>query len=156
MERTLKGEQQDLWIGVLGVTVALVALWPVATGALGDPLDVSTPAFFPMVAGLLIGLAALSVLVDAALRLGSPRWAWPRPWRVPGLMPAMGLLIAYAMLVPVLGMGLASALAVPGLAWIFGLRHMGVLLLLAIVPPWLVIWLFESALNILFPRFALT
>lgn len=119
---------------------------------LGDPLDIASPAFFPFIASLLIGIASLSLTIQAVLSLRPFRPGFPRPWGSPGVLPVMALFVAYALLMPWLGMWLTSAIAVALLAWILGLRRAWLLVLLALVPPYVVIRIFESALNILFPE----
>lgn len=153
----MNSSQQNLWIGGSGVVLAVAALSVILAGQpLGDPLDIASPAFFPFLASLLIGGVSLSLFVQAAVVLRPLRPGWPRPPAVPGLLPAMGLFVAYGFAIPWIGMWAASAIAVPALAWILGLRRIWLLALLAAVPPWLVIQLFESALNILFPEAALS
>ncbi len=153
----MNSSQENLWIGGSGTVLAAAALSVTLAGQpLSDLLDIASPAFFPFLASLLIGGVSLSLVVQAAVVLRPLRPGWPRPPAVPGLVPAMALFVAYAVAIPWVGMWAASAIAVPALAWILGLRRLWLLALLAALPPWLVIRLFESALNILFPEAALS
>lgn len=115
----------------------------------GDPGYIGSAAFFPGLIALLV--AALGVvLILMAWRPHPPTLI--KTGRTARALLAYLLMIVVVAGLPWLGIWLTSMLAVPLLALLFGERRWGILLILAIVPPVLVIHLFEGVMGIYFPR----
>jgi putative tricarboxylic transport membrane protein len=101
------------------------------------PMAAMSPAFWPsVVAWLAIGLG-LILAVKALLSIAAaPEPAGSNPptpiWRS---MLAIALMFAYYAAIKALGIVLASVLALAALAWLFGERRRGVLLLTALLLP---------------------
>ncbi|AXY41652.1 tripartite tricarboxylate transporter TctB family protein [Halomonas sp. JS92-SW72] len=115
----------------------------------GDPGDIGSAAFFPGLVALLVTGVGL-VLVLMAWRPAAP--VSMSRGRTSRALVAYGLMVAVAAGLPWLGIWLVTMLAVPSLALLFGERRWPLLLALAIVPPTLVIHLFEGVMGIYFPR----
>ncbi|MCE8040410.1 tripartite tricarboxylate transporter TctB family protein [Halomonas sp. MCCC 1A11062] len=115
----------------------------------GDPGDIGSAAFFPGLVALLVAACGL-VLALLAWRPSAP------PPMTKGhtshALLAYALMIAVSAGLPWLGIWLASMIAVPVLALLFGERRWMLLLVLAVLPPTLVIHLFEGVMGIYFPR----
>ncbi|SFM18799.1 tripartite tricarboxylate transporter TctB family protein [Marinobacter zhejiangensis] len=115
----------------------------------GDPGDLGSAAFFP-------GLVALAVTILGGL-MALLSW---RPGNRDSLLNGhLGrVLLGYALMtllavsLPWLGIWLVAMTCVPLMALLFGERRWSVLLALALIPPFMVVQLFEGAMGIYFPR----
>lgn len=116
----------------------------------GSPGDIGSAAFFPGLISLLV--SALGI-VHLLLIWSRPRGDGYQPkegsWRAMGVYAGM---LALMSSLNVLGIWLVAMLAVPLLAVCFGERRWLVLLILAVLPPAVVIHVFEAGMGIYFPR----
>lgn len=141
--------EMAMGLGTLAVGVVFLRIVHASPPPYGDPSHMGSAAFFP-------GLVALVV---CALGVVLVLLAWrPKPpaaiavGRTSKALLAYALMVAVAATLPWLGIWLAAMLAVPLLARLFGERRWTVLTLLAVVPPTLVIHLFEGVMGIYFSR----
>ena len=141
--------EMAMGLGTLAVGGIFLRIVHASPHPYGDPRDMGSAAFFP-------GLVALVV---CALGVVLVLMAWrPRPpaplvaGRTSRALLAYAVMVAVAAGLPWLGIWLAVMVAVPLLALLFGERRWTVLALLAVVPPTLVIHLFEGVMGIYFPR----
>ncbi|MCA1770679.1 MAG: tripartite tricarboxylate transporter TctB family protein [Halomonas sp.] len=136
-------------LGTLSVGVVFLRIVHASPPPYGDPGDIGSAAFFPGLIALLVSALGV-VLVLMAWRPHLPRSI--ATGQTSRALLAYALMVAVAAGLPWLGIWLAVMLAVPLLAVLFGERRWGVLLILAVVPPVLVIHLFEGVMGIYFPR----
>lgn len=146
----------DLGLAGLGVLLsgAIWALVPdqVPGYTLAAYADMNSPAFFPIAAAGLVLLISLAIAARAwlAARRGTeePLEAL-RPAR---MLPAAGVMLAFVVLMPLLGTVVAMALMVAGLMLAFGARRPALVAITAIVTPLVIVTLFERVMLILFPH----
>ncbi len=136
-------------LGTLAVGLVFLRVVHASPPPYGDPGDIGSAAFFPGLIALLVSALGVVLLLLA--------WRPHLPTSIATGQTSRALL-AYALMVtvaaglPWLGIWLVAMLAVPLLAVLFGERRWWVLLILAVVPPALVIHLFEGVMGIYFPR----
>lgn len=136
-------------LGTLSVGVAFLRIVHESPPPYGDPGYIGSAAFFPGLLALLVSALGV-VLVLMAWRPNLPT-SVATGQTFPTLL-AYGVMVVIAAGLPWLGIWLAAMLAVPSMALLFGERRWGALMLLASVPPLLVIHLFEGVMGIYFPR----
>ncbi|WP_404299181.1 tripartite tricarboxylate transporter TctB family protein [Halomonas sp.] len=136
-------------VGVMGIGLLFLRIVHATPPPFGDPGDIGSAAFFPGLVALLVSAIGL-VLTIMAWRPASP--AAMASGRTARALVAYALMVGVTAGLPWLGIWLSSMLAVPSLAVLFGERRWGVLVILAVVPPVLVIHLFEGVMGIYFPR----
>ncbi|MEG3080234.1 tripartite tricarboxylate transporter TctB family protein [Halomonas sp. 5021] len=136
-------------LGTLAAGLVFLRIVHAPTAPYGDPGYIGSAAFFPGLMALLV--AALGVVL--MLMAWRPQPPTPiKTGRTSRALSAYVLMVVVAIGLPWLGIWLTSMLAVPLLALLFGERRWYILLILAIVPPVLVIHLFEGVMGIYFPR----
>lgn len=136
-------------VGVMGIGLLFLRTVHATPPPFGDPGDIGSAAFFPGLVALLVAAVGL-VQTLLAWRPASP--ASIASGRTARALVAYALMVAVALGLPWLGIWLTAMLAVPLLALLFDERRWPVLLALAVIPPTLVIHLFEGVMGIYFPR----
>ena len=105
----------DRIFGGIGLALAVFFVWQatrIELSFISDPLG---PRAFPIIIGILLGLASLVILVrpDAAPK-------WPRAGRLFEIAVSVAVMVAYAMLLPEVGFVIATAVAAAYLTWRLG------------------------------------
>jgi putative tricarboxylic transport membrane protein len=105
----------DRIFGAIGLVVAMFYIWSatlIELSFISDPLG---PRTFPIIIGVLLGLASLIIVLrpDA-----EPHW--PTLGRFAEILGAVVVLAAYALLLPVVGFVIATAVASAVLTWRLG------------------------------------
>lgn len=144
---------KDLAVPIIGAAVggATLCLLPmqIPEASLSDVSDMGSPAFFPIVAAVLVILASVA---DAARILagsgatGAEPWRWRRP---------LALALAFALylpLIPLLGMMTAAFLLMVVISRAFRYPRVGRTLVVALATTVLIYVLFERVLLVLFPH----
>lgn len=105
----------DRIFGLICVALAGFFIWQatrIETGFIVDPLG---PSAFPIIIGAILGLAGLYPIVKP-----DPQPEWPALRRLLEILFAVGIMIAYAMLLPDLGFVAATSIAAALLSWRLG------------------------------------
>jgi len=157
----VSGARTDLTTGLLGLTLSGAYLW-VARGIEDSLLaDEVGAAGVPTGVGLLLGLAATLLLLKGLVRWRAESRAQRSPAGeeggsdAPAHRAAAGLLLillAYALLLSVLGYVLSLSLMVLAVAWYAGGRERLTLLGLAVVTGPLLWLMFDFLLQVRMPR----
>ena len=107
--------------GVVALLLLGVALWLwFGAAAIADSHGLVGPSGFPRAVGVLLGGASIAVLVRSVLaRRSAPAVHFGRP---PQLVLAIGLVVAYPLLISFTGYYIATALWLPPLLRVSGLR----------------------------------
>ncbi|MAI44670.1 MAG: tripartite tricarboxylate transporter TctB family protein [Hyphomicrobiaceae bacterium TMED74] len=156
----------------LVVSAAMMTALPVDVPGAGFTSlgDMSSPAFFPALAAILVSLSAIALLVrslaearlglndipsgsDSDLVNGSRRHFDYSDLKGPALM--LAACIAYIPLIHTLGMITASGLVIVILPSLFGYRDWRWIAVVAVSVPIAVYVLFERTLKVLFPHGAI-
>lgn len=105
----------DRVFGGLGLALAAFFVWAATQIELSFISDPVGPRTFPMIIGVVLGLASLIILIrpDA-----EPHW--PSLARLAEIAVAAGVMVAYALLLPEFGFVIATALAAGFLTWRLG------------------------------------
>lgn len=136
-------------LGTLAVGLVFLRIVHASPSPYGDPGYIGSAAFFPGLIALLVAAIGV-VLILMAWRPHPPTPI--KTGRTSRALLAYALMVIVAIGLPWLGIWLTSMLTVPLLALLFGERRWGILLILAVVPPVLIIHLFEGVMGIYFPR----
>lgn len=147
----------DILVGAVSLAASVVVLislpGDIAEVGLGDFANMSSPAFFPLLAGTAVLLSSLCVLVTALVRrrkaLADEAVLDPIGWR-PFAMG--GVCVAFVFLIHGLGMMTASAIIMLCLPLIFDFKKYQWIAPLALVLPVAIYVLFEMVLKVLFPH----
>jgi putative tricarboxylic transport membrane protein len=105
----------DRIFGGLGILLAAFFIWQATQIELSFISDPVGPRTFPIIVGIILGLSSLVVLLRPS---AEPHW--PAARRLFDLAASVGVLIAYAVLLPDLGFVIATALAAAYLSWRLG------------------------------------
>lgn len=138
-----------LALAVIAVGVMFLRIVHGTPPPFGDPRDIGSAAFFPGLIALLVTGLGVVLLLSAWRPASSVAFESGHTARA---LLAYALMVAMAVSIRFLGIWLVTMLAVPLLAMCFGERRWYVLLALAVVPPTLVIHLFEGVMGVYFPR----
>ena len=105
----------DRVFGGLGVALAVFFAWQATRIELSFISDPVGPRVFPIIIAVIMGLASLVILLkpDAAPE-------WPAASRLLEIAIAVGVMIAYALLLPEAGFVIATAVAAAFLTWRLG------------------------------------
>lgn len=105
----------DRVFGGIGLALAVFFVWQATRIQLSFISDPVGPRTFPIIVGVILGLASLVILVrpDAAPD-------WPRATRLLEIAVAAAVMVAYALLLPELGFIIATAFAATYLTWRLG------------------------------------
>ncbi len=105
----------DRVFGAIGLALAAFFIWQATLIELSFITDPVGPRIFPIIIGIVLGLASLVVLLrpDA-----EPHW--PGIGRLAEIAGAVVVMVAYAELLPVLGFVIATAVAAAILPWRLG------------------------------------
>lgn len=105
----------DRVFGGLGLALAAFFVWAATQIELSFISDPVGPRTFPMIIGVVLGLASLIALIrpDA-----EPQW--PSLARLVEIAVAAGVMVAYALLLPEIGFVIATAFAAGFLTWRLG------------------------------------
>lgn len=143
----------DLLVGLVAGATAITALLLIPSEVSRDAFrsfgNVRSPAFFPVLASMLLLLFSVALLVRAWRRRSAPhaRPALP-PARVAAV--AASLLIA-GLMIAWLGFGPTAFALILGLSFSFGARNPVTVLVLAVAVPTVIHVLFRSMLDVLLP-----
>jgi len=150
--RSMQALGRDRLVALVGLVlgVGTLALVPrqVDGHSLADISNLSSPAFFPI-------LVALSLVAGSLLLVLRPGTAAEADERIeaPGrLALTAGWLVAYAVLLPLLGTVVSSVLSVLAMGAILGYRRWAVLTAAALAVPLAVYGLFRRLLYVLLPE----
>lgn len=138
-----------LALGVIAIGISFLRIVHGTPPPYGAPGDIGSAAFFPGLVALLV--TGLGVIMLLGTWRASANVVFERG-RTGVALIAFLLMLAMALLINVAGIWLVSMLAVPLLAVCFGEKRWYVLLALAVIPPTVVIHLFEGVMGIYFPR----
>lgn len=105
----------DRIFGGIGLALAVFFIWQATLIELSFITDPVGPRVFPIIIGIVLGLASLVVLLrpDA-----EPHW--PKAGRLAEIAGAVVLMVAYAELLPELGFLISTAIAAGVLTWRLG------------------------------------
>lgn len=105
----------DRIFGVVGLVLAAFYIWAATIIELSFISDPFGPRKFPIIIGGLLALSSLVVLIrpDA-----EPQW--PAFGRLAEIAGAVAVMVAYALLLPVIGFVIATAVAAGFLTWRLG------------------------------------
>lgn len=105
----------DRVFGGIGLALAIFFIWQATLIELSFITDPVGPRVFPIIIGIVLGLASLVVLLrpDA-----EPHW--PKAGRLAEIAGAVVLMVAYAELLPELGFLISTAIAAGVLTWRLG------------------------------------
>jgi len=117
--------------------------------AIGDPYS---PAFFPIFISALL-IVCGSVMIVSTLMGHAPQVSGEGEIEAPLRVSATaGFIVVYTVLIQWIGMLIASAVCIAGLAYILGFRRNVIILLAAVIVPALIYVLFERMLYVVFPE----
>jgi putative tricarboxylic transport membrane protein len=105
----------DRIFGVVGLALTAFYIWAATIIELSFISDPVGPRTFPIIIGVLLGVSSLIVLLrpDA-----EPQW--PAFGRLAEIAGAVVVMVAYALLLPVIGFVIATAVAAGFLTWRLG------------------------------------
>jgi putative tricarboxylic transport membrane protein len=105
----------DRIFGAVGLALAIFYIWSATLIELSFISDPVGPRTFPIIIGILLGLASLIIVLrpDA-----EPHW--PALGRIAEIAGAVVVMVAYALLLPVVGFVIATAIASAVLTWRLG------------------------------------
>jgi len=105
----------DRVFGTIGLALAAFFVWQATLIELSFITDPVGPRIFPIIIGVVLGLASLVILLrpDA-----EPHW--PKAGRLAEIAGAVVVMVAYAELLPELGFVIATAIAAGVLTWRLG------------------------------------
>ncbi|MFK7762968.1 MAG: tripartite tricarboxylate transporter TctB family protein [Roseobacter sp.] len=145
--------RSDVWLGVISASVACVALLLIPAEVSSDGwshfADARHAAFFPLWTGSTLLAFSVALMVRSVRAAGGPRF--PRlviPFRVILAAVALG---AAAFALFWLGFLFATAGLIAALALILGERRAFIIVLLAVLVPLAIQFLFRGLLNVLLP-----
>ncbi len=107
----------DRIFGGIGLALAVFFIWGATQIELSFISDPVGPRKFPILIGIILGLASLAVLIrpDAAP-------AWPTAGRLIEIAVSAAVMVAYALALPEIGFVIATTLAAAFLTWRLGTR----------------------------------
>ncbi len=105
----------DRIFGGIGLALALFFIWQATRIELSFISDPVGPAKFPIIIGVLMGLSSLFILLKPD---SAPEW--PAAGRLVEIAISVGVMVAYAILLPDAGFVLATAVAASFLTWRLG------------------------------------
>lgn len=115
--------------------------------------DMTSPAFFPISVAALLLLISLVIAVRALLSMRRGGEEEPLESVQTGrVVCAAAVMVAFVVLMPLIGTVVAMAMLVAGLMLAFGARRPRVLMITAILTPIVIVSVFERLLLILFPH----
>lgn len=105
----------DRIFGGIGLLLAILFVWAafhIELSFISDPVG---PRTFPIIVAVVMALASLVIIIkpDAAPQ-------WPRAARLLEIAVAAGVMVAYAMALPIVGFLFATAIAAAFLTWRLG------------------------------------
>ena len=105
----------DRVFGGIGVLLAAFFIWQATEIQLSFISDPIGPKTFPIIIGIVLGLASLMFILTP-----DPRPNWPQASRLLEIAVAAAVMVAYAILLPDLGFVVATAFAAAFLSWRLG------------------------------------
>lgn len=140
----------------LAAGVAIVVTLPleVPGAGLASLQDMTSAAFFPMLAAILIAFSGLILGIKTFIHRAADPEAKVDPTGFRPLL-MLGAFVVYVPLIHVLGMFAASVLAIIALPFVYGFRDARWIGPIAILIPFGVYLLFEKVLKVLFPHGAI-
>jgi len=118
----------------------------------GAPWDIGSAAFFPGLIALLLAVLGIFSLISQWQKIDKTAQAKPVVNK-----SSYKIVISYCFItlitlaLPWLGIWLTAMIIVPALSLCFGERRWKMLLLLSVLPPFIIIHLFEDVMGIYFP-----
>lgn len=136
---------------VIGGGTLLLVPFQVKGESLGALLEVQSPAFFPILAALIMLLNAVVLLVQV---IGRDREAglYVRFDRPLDVLYGIGVMVGFVAATPWIGMTAASAIAILALGLFMEPRRWKAIVLTAVIVPVAIYLLFERLLLILLPE----
>lgn len=105
----------DRIFGGVGLVLAVIYIWQATLVKLSFISDPVGPRTFPIIIGVMLGIASLVILLRP-----DPDPKWPGQARLLEIAAAAIILIGYAQLLPDLGFLLATVIAAAFLSWRLG------------------------------------
>ena len=105
----------DRIFGGIGLLLAIFFIWQATLIEESFISDVVGPKMFPIIIGVMLGLASISFMIWP-----DPAPHWPALGRLMEIVVAVAVMIAYAELLPVTGFLIATAVASAYLSWRLG------------------------------------
>ncbi|MEM7172006.1 MAG: tripartite tricarboxylate transporter TctB family protein [Pseudomonadota bacterium] len=105
----------DRVFGCIGLLLAVFFIWQASQIQLGFITDPVGPKVFPYIIGGVLGLSSLYALIRP-----DPEARWPRLTTLFEMAVSLAVMIAYAVLLPVLGFVIATVFAAAYLTWRLG------------------------------------
>jgi NADH:ubiquinone oxidoreductase subunit 6 (subunit J) len=118
----------------------------------GAPWDIGSAAFFPGLIALLLVILGVFILIEQ-WKKNETRTAYMQVEKNNNIkiITTYTLISAIILTLPLLGIWLTAMIIVPALALCFGENRWKRLLLLCVLPPFIIIHLFENVMGIYFP-----
>ncbi len=107
----------DRIFGGLGLLLAVFFIWQATLIEESFISDVVGPKMFPIIIGVVLGLASLYFVLRP-----DPEPRWPGAARLFEIAMAVAVMVAYAMLLPELGFLIATAIASAYMTWRLGTK----------------------------------
>lgn len=105
----------DRIFGGVGLALAIIYIWQASLVKLSFISDPVGPRTFPIIIGIMLGIASLVILLRP-----DPNPKWPAQARLLEIAAAAVVLIGYALLLPELGFLIATVIAAAFLSWRLG------------------------------------
>ena len=139
----------SLAIGVL--TLALVPK-EIAGQTLAAIGDMNSPAFFPIIAALLMTICGATLALRAIARGSTDKEATIEFKRSGSVFTVMAMFVLFAVATHFIGMLVSAVATILVMAWFLNYRNLWVLIPVAVAVPAVIYLLFERVLLILLPR----
>ncbi len=110
----------DRILGVICLALAVFFIWGATQIELSFMSDPVGPRVFPIMIGVMVGIAGLVILLKP-----DPDPEWPQLPKLLEIFAAAIVMFAYAQLLPVLGFIIATAIASAFLSWRLGSSPLG-------------------------------
>jgi putative tricarboxylic transport membrane protein len=110
-----EGTMSDRVFGGIGIVLAIFFIWQATVIRESFIQDAVGPKTFPIIIGVILGLSSLYFVLKP-----DPDPVWPRAAGLMEIGLAALVMFAYALALPELGFGIATAIAAAYLAWRLG------------------------------------
>lgn len=142
--------------GLVATVVSLIGLALVPSQVLepkfGGRSIAFSPKTMPAVALALMAILGALMALGAALSREEPQTAPPEGLPKPHVLAAMGVMVAFVLVIDQIGLILASGLCIVALAILLGNRNLLTVLVLAIAVPGAIWLIFDKGLNVFLPE----
>ncbi len=151
----MRGINPEFIVALIAVSLAIATLALVPYQVPGETLaairNLESPAFFPIIAGCLMGICAVLLAVNsvASERTGRGlRLSFEQPGTV---LLVIAIYIGLLLGTHYVGLIAASAVAIAAMAWGLGYRNLKVLMPVAVLVPACIYLLFQKGLLVILP-----